>query len=184
MNKYITRQELEQMCSEVGNVFYDYDDTLVDSLQADVSILNKRYNKNVHKSEVKCWNFTDVFPQLKDDEIEDLFDSEEFFDIVQFKPNAKEFILKDKKAKIITKGRPKNLQLKQQWLIDNGLGEIPFIGISLDENKDLYIPYNSLVIDDNKGNLESVDCKYKVMFETNEFSEWQRNWNGLRLKEW
>ena len=184
MNKYLTRQELEQMCSEVDTVFADFDDTLVDSLQADVTMLNERYGTNVDKSEVMCWNFRYVFPQLKEDEIEDLFDDPHFFEIIQFKPDAKEFILSIPNAKIITKGRPKNLELKKQWLYDNGLGDIPFIGLGLDDSKGDYINYNSLLIDDNKGNLESVDCKYKVMFETNEFSEWQKNWQGMRVKKW
>lgn len=184
MNKYITRQELEQMCSEVDTVFADFDDTLVDSLQVDVTMLNERYGTNVNKSEVMCWNFRDVFPQLKEDEIEDLFDDPRFFEIIQFKPNAKEFILSIPNARIISKGRPKNLELKKQWLYDNGLGDIPFIGIGLEDSKGDYIEYDSLLIDDNKGNLESADCKYKVMMKTNEFSEWQRNWQGYLIKEW
>lgn len=184
MNKYITRQELEQMCSEVDTVFADFDDTLVDSLQADVTMLNERYGTNVDKSEVMCWNFRDVFPQLKEDEIEDLFDDPRFFEIIQFKPNAKEFILSIPNAKIITKGRPKNLELKKQWLYYNGLGDIPFTGLGLDDSKGDYIDYNSLLIDDNKGNLESVDCKYKVMMVTNENSEWQSGYEGYRIRNW
>ena len=184
MNKYLTRQELEKMCSEVKTIFIDFDDTICDSIQADVTILNERYGTNIDKSEVMCWNFRDVFPQLGEDEIEDLFDDPHFFEIVQFKPNAKEFVLSTPNARIISKGRPKNLELKKQWLIDNGLGDIPFIGIGLDNSKGDYINYDSILIDDNKGNLDSVDCKYKVMFQTNEFSDWQREWDGLRIKEW
>ena len=184
MNKYLTRQELEQMCSEVDTVFADFDDTLVDSLQADVTMLNERYGTNVDKSEVMCWNFRDVFPQLREDEIEELFDDPYFFEIVQFKERAKEFILSIPNAKIITKGRPKNLELKKQWLYNNGLGNIPFIGIGLDDSKGDYIDYNSLLIDDNKGNLESVDCKYKVMMKTNSFSEWQSGYEGYHIRNW
>ena len=62
--------------------------------------------------------------------------------------------------------------------------DIKYIGVPLNESKGVHIPYDSIFIDDNKGNLESVDCKYKVMFETNEFSEWQINWQGMRIKEW
>jgi 5'(3')-deoxyribonucleotidase len=184
MNKYLTRQELEKMCSEVNISWFDFDDCLVDSLQADVTILNERYETNIDKSEVICWNFRDVFPQLGEDEIEELFDDSIFFEIVQLKPNAKEFILSIPNAKIISKGRYKNLLLKNQWLHNNGLGGIPFIGIALDDSKGDYINYNSILIDDNKGNLDSVDCRYKVMFETNEFSEWQKNWQGMRVKKW
>jgi 5'(3')-deoxyribonucleotidase len=184
MNKYLTRQELEKMCSEVENIALDIDDCVIDSLQADVTILNKRYNKNVDKSEIKCWNFNCHFDTTPD-EIEDIFNSQEFFDIVQFKPNAKEFILSHKdKVFLVTKGNELNLLRKRIWLIENGLQDIKYIGVPLNESKGVHIPYDSVFIDDNKGNLESADCKYKVMFETNEFSEWQRNWQGLRVKEW
>ena len=184
MNKYLTRQELEKMCSEVETIATDVDDVIIDSLQADVSILNKRYNKNVDKSEIKCWNFNCHFPTTSQ-EIEDIFNSQEFFDIVQFKPNAKEFILSHKdKIVLVTKGNELNLLRKRIWLIENGLQDIKYIGVPLNESKGVHISYDSLFIDDNKGNLESVDCKYKVMMVTNENSEWQSEYEGYRIRNW
>lgn len=85
MNKYITKEQLEFLIKSCQYIIYDFDDTLVDSLQADVTILNKRYNKNVNKSEIMYWNFRDKFPELNQNEIEDLFDNEEFFNIIEFK---------------------------------------------------------------------------------------------------
>lgn len=185
MSKYLSINELEILCSKYKYIALDIDDTIIDSLQANVEILNKRFNMNVKKEDVKCWNFSDVYPQLVGDDIEKVFDSREFFNVVKFKNGAKDFILEHKdKVFLITKGNRRNLRRKKKWLRKNGLEDVKYIGIGLDESKDLHIPYNSLFIDDNVKNLNQVHCKEKILFATNEYAEWQKDWDGLRIKEW
>lgn len=74
------------------NIYLDVDNTVIDSLTANVTLLNKKFGTNILPKEIHRWDFTDCFPNIKSKDIYETFDSDEFFEIVKIIPHAREFI--------------------------------------------------------------------------------------------
>lgn len=167
-------------------IFYvDFDGTLVDSIQATVDILNRRYNKNFKSNDIKTWYFEE-YGNITPEEIEEIFASDEFFENLKFFDNAKEWLEENREiTKIITKGTPINLIKKQKFLKKYGFEDIEFISVPLKDIKgDYIIDKNSILIDDDVKNLMTSGCKYNILYLTNPLAEWQKypdgeKWDGL-----
>ena len=163
--------------------YIDFDEVLVNSIEAVLFILNNRYNKNVKSSEILRWDFSDKFDMLGETEIEDIFESEEFFDSLKWKDGAKKFLLEhSENGTIVTRGSEKNLQLKREWLSLEKCGEIKFIGlIGVEANKSSVDMSDGILLDDNQHNLYSSNAKHKVLFENNKGADWNNTWNGCKV---
>lgn len=166
-------------------IYCDIDETLWDSIDAVLVTLNKRYNTNYKASEVTTWNFNNLYPNMTDEEIEAIFDSNEFFKNVKFKNGAEDWLRKEYKNNnitLITKGNKSNLIKKQKWFKDHGFENIPFIGLPNNESKGSIDMTNCIFIDDCKKNLDESNAKWKILFENNPNGEWLQGWTGLRSK--
>ena len=85
----------------------------------------------------------------------------------------------------MTKGGYKNLKMKQDFLYCNGLEDIEFVGLDLNESKSIIDMSNGLFIDDATSNLNDVNAKVKVQFRRyDNDAEWQRGWNGIIVDRW
>lgn len=166
--------------------YLDFDGVIAQSCKSVCKILNERYDKNYNAEDVVSWNFSNCYGELNDNTIEDIFDDPLFFENLEFYDGAKDFILNNKNnVMIVTKGRDKNLELKKEWLNKNGLGNIEFIGIPLNVSKSVVDMSDGILIDDSVVNLKESNAMYKILFrEFNNDAEWQKNWNGLVIRDW
>lgn len=73
-------------------IAFDFDETLVNSIESLVSILNEDYNLNVDAKDVKRWDFKDVYPTLNTQQINAPWEDERFFQRLTFKDNTIEIL--------------------------------------------------------------------------------------------
>lgn len=166
------------------HIYIDFDEVLVNSIQANLDILNKRYSTNFKPQEIKTWNFKDCFPQLKDDEIEDIFNAIRFFDNLTWKKGAKDFLKKYKNIiTLVTKGNSQNLELKAKWLEEQGFGWLPYIGLPLNKSKGSIDMSNGILIDDNQDNLNESNAQIKILYQNYPNCEWNKNWDGVYVTD-
>lgn len=185
--------DIEKFIKEknIKKIFLDIDGVIIHSCQAMVDILNKKYHTNITGADILSWNFKEVIDSLTDNEIEYLFTTDEFFNIVQPISGAIDFINKHKEDVIlITKGGLKNISGKKQMFELWGIEDINMIGLPLNMSKrivDMTIYGNSLFIDDSTNNLIESNAKYKIQFreyKDNKKREWQNDWHGKIMYHW
>ena len=157
-------------------LYLDVDETILESIESVLRILNKRYNTKFDKSDVTTWNFTNLFPHMTSKEIEDAFDSDKFFNHVRFKLGARELLDKYPNAKFVTKGSSVNLHKKRKLLIQNGYGHMEYIGLEgTTMDKSMVDMSGGIMVDDNQDNLNSCNATYKIMLINNPNSEWNNS---------
>ena len=179
----MTIQEIKKL--NPRRYYIDFDSTLVNSVKAIVCLLNNQYHKYVDYKFINAWDFSDQF-DVNSLDILTLFDSEEFFDIVEFYDGALEFIKENiDKITIISKGNPTNLKLKGEFLAKHGLSEVKYIGLPLNKSKGFVDMTDCIFIDDITSNLYETNAKYKIQFrEFDEIKSWNGGWNGEILRNW
>ena len=190
-NKEIT--DIEEFIKEknIKKIFLDIDGVVIHSCQAMVDILNKKYHTNTSGEDILSWNFKEVIDTLTDDEIEYLFTTDEFFEVVKPISGAIDFINKYKDNIIlITKGGLKNLFGKKQIFELWELDDVNMIGLPLNMSKriiDMTAYGDSLFIDDSTNNLIESNATYKIQFreyKDNKKREWQDGWCGRIMYHW
>lgn len=179
----MTIQEIKKL--NPRRYYIDFDSTLVNSVKAIVCILNNQYNKHVDYKDINEWDFSDHF-KIDSKGVLTLFDSEEFFNIVEFYDGALEFLKENiNKVTIISKGNPTNLKLKGEFLAKNGLSEIKYIGLPLNKSKGCISMTDCVFIDDVTSNLYETNATYKIQFrEFDEDKSWNSGWDREILISW
>lgn len=175
---YTNIKDIEAL--NVDNIYLDYDCTMVNSIKAVLNQLNERYNTAYIASDCTTWNFNNLFPTLTECELLEIFDSERFFEEVEFYEGMWEFINRNHdKITIVTCGLAMNLYRKEQW-IRKFFPNIKFIGIDsvVMDKSSVKMGKNSIHIDDNQENLRSTDAEYKVMFVNVEDASWNDKWTA------
>lgn len=166
-------------------IYSDVDEVLWDSIKSVLTTLNKRYNTNYKSNQVTTWNFTNLYSNMTNEEIEDIFDSDDFFKNISFKPYAEEWLkyqYNHNNITLVTHGSETNLLKKRKWFNENGFKNINFIGLPHSLSKGNIDMNGSLFIDDCRKNLEESNGTYKILFENNKDGEWLQGWNGIRIK--
>ncbi len=165
--------------------YLDMDEVLTESIESVLVTLNRRYNKNFKANDIYNWDFTDRFPETTLEEIEEIFSSEEFFENLTWKKDAKEFLQKlynENNVTIVTKGSRMNLLLKRKWLKEQEFENIDFIGLDHSQSKGEVDMSDGYFVDDNEDNLYESNAKYKILFENYPNKSWNSTWSGLRAK--
>lgn len=177
------------MVNDMGieKVYVDVDEVLLNSIEAVCQILNKRYNKDLHEKDILSWNFTE-YGNINEKEIEDIFDSQEFFDIVTLNPSGvnmiKELLKRKLPIHLITKGRWQNIELKYDYLRNHGIVDdynVHYTGIPINRSKGEINMSDGILIDDNQDNLYESNAYIKILCENNHGADWNDKWNGLRV---
>ena len=188
MNKYINVNNIEQMIDEgkIKRIFLDYDCTMVNSIEAILNQLNEKYNTGYITEQCTTWNFENLFPNLSENELLEIFDSTRFFEEVKMYEGVWDFVNKYfNMITVVSKGLETNLYLKSKWL-NKYFPSIDFIGLEgvvMDKSM-VNMGLGAVHIDDNQDNLISTNAEYKILFENVPNAEWNNRWNGLRMKEW
>lgn len=185
----------------INRIYLDWDGVITHSCQAIVDICNKLYHTNVKGVDVTKWDFTDVFPTLKTEVMEALFEDKAFFENLKFIDGVVDFMKRYKdEIIIVTKSSPKNFIGKINKLKEVGLEDISIIPIPFKENKNVIdmLCYKgetvgdknsvkSLFIDDNVENLWSSDADFAICFKEyndDKDRQWQRLLTDYVMYHW
>jgi len=183
--------------NKIDTVVVDFDETLVKSIDAFQKTYYYYYGNNGSKLElgnVRKWNFDDVFKDIKPHRVETVFGSKFFFDILQPYQDMLDAIKwlksKGKKIVILSLGTPKNLQYKSEFIDKNFSGLYDYLILAGSEDtvkmdKSIFnYSKGCVLIDDNKNNLLTSQCEFKILSRlyTDEECEWNADWNGLEIK--
>lgn len=176
-------------------LFLDFDCTIVNSVKTYCNVYNTNYKKHeefkeADHSKVNRYDLKDQCPLIDHQEI--IFSNIEFFNNLEFMPDAKEIIQRlGKKYELIicSIGTLDNISHKAQWIKNN----LPFVknvvlissaveadGIKMD--KSVANMKDAIFIDDHAENLLSSNAEVKICFGKE--YQWNDKWEGERCFNW
>ena len=180
-------------------LFLDFDNTIVDTIAAVVSLYNEDYVNHdafvaINPENVTSWEFTECNLATYE-EIDRYFGDKRFFQRVKLYPSAGQ-VLRSLSHRyditIVSHGYASNLRLKEEWIKDNLFKEIfdsscnaEFIGVDWETHNDKsHVDMsNSIFVDDSIRNLETSSAKYKILY--GEYMDWNNtNIEFIRCKNW
>ncbi len=118
------------------NLFLDADDTILNSSEVVIDIINKKYNTNKTIENLKDWGYKSIYKYITIEEVEEIYNSKEFFEKIKLKEGFIKFVNdfnKYIKITIITKGWEENLLHKKNFFKYN-LPQAKFLGMCFAEN--------------------------------------------------
>lgn len=172
------------------NIYIDFDDTITNSIQALLAISNKRYGTNYKVEDVGNWDFKDIYPDIPLKEIVSIYDTDEFYNLLNIKRDAL-FVLrrfaKRNKIFIVTKVNKISMVQKFQWIkehIQNFGIDVELIGIPLNKSKGIIDMSDGIMIDDNAKFLNETNAKYKILFKNSRKFDELQEWSGMSATSW
>lgn len=180
-------------------LFLDFDNTIVDTIAAVVSLYNEDYVNHdgfvaINPKDVTSWEFTECNLATYE-EIDRYFGDKRFFQRVKLYPSAGQVIRSLSHRydiTIVSHGYASNLRLKEEWVKDKLFKEIfdnscnaEFIGVDWETHNDKsHVDMsNSIFVDDSIRNLETSSAKYKILY--GEYMDWNNtNIEFIRCKNW
>ena len=160
-------------------LFIDFDNTIANSSEVIVDMLNEHFDKNENFEKLRKYDFSDLFPECSYWDIEKFFNSDEMFERLKIFPNMIETVdaFKDffDEISIVTIGTKDNLENKKRFLKENNL-ELTFYGIENNGRSDKSSGdmHNGVFIDDHIGCLHSSNAKIKILMKNVENGEWNK----------
>lgn len=160
-------------------LFIDFDNTIANSSEVIVDMLNEHFGKNENFKKLRKYDFSDLFPECSYWDIEKFFNSDEMFERLKIFPNMIETVdaFKDffDEISIVTIGTKDNLENKKRFLKENNL-ELTFYGIENNgrSDKSSVDMHNGVFIDDHIGCLHSSNAKIKILMKNVENGEWNK----------
>lgn len=160
-------------------LFIDFDNTIANSSEVIVDMLNEHFGKNENFEKLRKYDFSDLFPECSYWDIEKFFNSDKMFERLKIFPNMIETVddFKDffDEISIVTIGTKDNLENKKRFLKENNL-ELTFYGIENNgrSDKSSVDMHNGVFIDDHIGCLHSSNAKIKILMKNVENGEWNK----------
>lgn len=170
-------------------LFVDFDSTITNSLEVFIRTFNQKHNTNIDWTKVEKYDFVDQIPNLTSEEKHSIFDSQEFFDNLDFiNINTYEVLQKlneEYEIHIATIGTPTNLGRKAIWL-NNNLPFVKHYHLLYDSentmNKSTVNMEGSIFIDDVLSNIISSNADFKIVF--GDIFEWNLTNEYTRCYNW
>lgn len=165
-------------------LFIDADDTILESSKAFIDIVNRQDNINPPKTyeELQDWRYQSLFPYMTTKRVAEIYDSEEFFNIVKVNPDFKSFYLKyenDFEWYIVTKGHKSNIEHKQKYFKKH-FPKAKVVGCRFDsiegqnfDKSHVDMDYG-IQIDDRTDCLIGSNANIKILFKNNRDFYWNR----------
>lgn len=164
-------------------VYVDFDNTIVESNQKVIEILNDKYRLNKSEDDLEDYGYTSIAPITEEEKL-GIFESDEFFSNLKFKSDFLKVLNKyDGKVKFIitTKGTAENLKKKEQWVKENIPGNVSFVGITNNSlSKKQVDMTNGIQIDDCTAALDT-NADIKILYKDNHNFNWQSNYNNTDI---
>lgn len=157
-------------------IYLDFDNTMVESNKRIIEILNSKYHTSKTEEDIKDYQFNSIYP-ISEKEKLDMFESDEFYNGLEFKPQVLEVLNKYKDSYnfiIVSKGTPNNLVKKQNWIISHLPYNLKFIGLSGQTfKKDEIDMSDGIQIDDNFSCLKT-NAALKILYKSFNQFPWQQ----------
>ena len=160
------------------DVWVDIDDTLTKTDKRAVEILNEKFNKGYTENDVYAYGFYDLYEEMTQDDLIELFERMDFYDNIETYENALDVVNNRRNESfyhfnMCTIGTQQNLLNKYNWIMNNIHGEINIFGIPWGYNKDRMDMCDAIQIDDSVEMLKNTNAKIKILFKGNR--ECERN---------
>lgn len=172
------------------NLYFDFDDTITDSIQNITRIVNRRYGRKVKWTDIEDWDFKDVYPDIPLEDILKIFGEQEFFDTLYPKDGAILGIHKLSKRNniyIVTKANNENAKQKHEWvknvLTSMGINVI-LKTVPLHTSKGVIDMSDGIFVDDNVNFLNETNAKYKIFFNNHRRFDETQEWSGVQVDNW
>lgn len=164
-------------------VYVDFDNTIVESNQKVIEILNDKYGLNKSEDDLEDYGYASIAPITEEEKL-GIFESDEFFSNLKFKSDFLKVLNKyDGKVKFVitTKGTAENLKKKEQWIKENIPGNISFVGITNNSLSKRQVDMtNGIQIDDCTAALDT-NADIKILYKDNHNFNWQSNYNNTDI---
>ncbi|EQB4340953.1 5' nucleotidase, NT5C type [Clostridium botulinum] len=169
----------------------DFDGVIVNSIKSYCKTYNNKYKnhpqfKVADYTKLQQWDCQDECPLEKQAEV--IFSNKDFFNNLEFMPNAKEIIEKLSKEYhiiICSIGTPENISYKSLWIKENLPCIKDTILISNQEcfmDKSIVNMKDCIFVDDNANNLNSSNADIRICFGK-EYS-YNKDWDGTKAYNW
>ena len=185
---------MEQNSNNKIMLYLDVDDTILKSSEAVIKIINKKYNINPPKTidDMKDWGYRSIYKYITSDEVEKIYESDDFFNIVEFDQSFLDFYNNNKDKvdiTICTKGTNINIEKKEQ-LVKKVLGEnISYIGMRFkidedgnlikDHRKSMISMKHGIQIDDRVDALRDTGANIKILINNDRIRTWNTNYRNI-----
>ena len=161
------------------DLFLDFDDTICLTSKQFVKLANKKYKKEEDWNNINRWDFKDLYPEITNNDIDNIFSSEDFFVDLELCENCLDVINSIKNLvniHIATIGTDKNLKNKMKWIKENLNVDFNFNGI-LDtgiSDKSSVDMSGAIFVDDRIDNLRSSNANIKILYKNYHNYSWQQ----------
>ena len=161
------------------DLFLDFDDTICLTSKQFVKLANKKYKKEEDWNNINRWDFKDLYPEITNNDIDNIFSSEDFFVDLELCENCLDVINSIKNLvniHIATIGTDKNLKNKMKWIKENLNVDFNFNGI-LDagiNDKSSIDMSGAIFVDDRTDNLRSSNANIKILYKNYHNYSWQQ----------
>lgn len=173
-------------------LYLDFDNTIVNTGETIVAMLNRQYGTNQKWSNIKRYDFKDLFPNLDKKELCEIFEGSRLYHNVSFLPGARD-VLKSVRTsfeiKIVTIGGEENKYYKSRWLALNlpVKYSLTVLNNEVDNfDKSSVDMSDGIFIDDSSECLRSSNAKVKILLTNGLETEWNRreNDNFYVVQDW
>lgn len=165
-------------------LFVDVDNTVFDSKNTVCKILNKKYGKCVKGSEIKRYDFKDMFPELVKNEIRSIFNRHDFYEMSKVIPGAistlSDFeIQKNYTINYVTLGSRTNSVYKHDALEKiKELFGVDYCDMYWSDNsnkdKSFVDMTGGIMIDDDIDCLRNCNATVKILIKLDGDTEWNK----------
>lgn len=165
-------------------LFIDADDTILESSKAAINILNERFGLVPQKTydDMKDWGYRSIYHQCTNKIVNEIYDSELFFNIVKIHPDFMKFYnlhKNDFEWYIVTKGHYENIKKKKEYFSKHLPSAIvigcQFKSLENEEYDKSHINMNyGIQIDDRTDCLTGTNANIKILFKNNKDFYWNQ----------
>ena len=159
-------------------IFLDCDDTIMNSSECIIDLLNKKNGTNKTIRDLKDFHYRSIDKMLTDEDVIRLFESDEFWDSVDYNNGfleIKDFIDSNFDVEVVSCGAELNLKKKKEKLKPLGY---KFTGILIKDDSNLCKKcidmQNGIQIDDNMSSMSNTNAAIKILFQNNSDFTWNR----------
>lgn len=157
-------------------LFVDFDDTIVNSSEEVIKILNKRYGLDKSIRDLHDWKYHSIYKDIKQKEICSIYDSNEFWNHIKVYDGFNK-VAELNEIAVCSCGDTENLIKKKKFINSNFKDfstyflntELGYTG----RNKNLFDMSNSIQVDDVFENLFYTNASLKILFKNFNNFTWQ-----------
>lgn len=166
-------------------IYWDVDDVLLNSSQAIIDIINKKYGTSKNLSNLKDWTYRSIIRDMNKEKVQAMYASDDFWNRVEFIDGILEIFNKlgDRyNHAIITHGREDNQLRKKQYLFNHKVfgkylrNNVGYHEIPNHMKKSSVDMSGAIQIDDNCNNLIDTNAKVKILFKNDIDTNYNTNY--------